>query len=119
MNDDKWLNRAREELTQQSESFDAATLSKLTQARHAALDAVERPRRTRWLLAPALASALAIVAVVGLWNPRTELPTTPIPSTADVVSDIDVLVAEEELELLADLEFYLWLETELPETDAG
>ena len=43
----------------------------------------------------------------------------PAPETAEVVNDIEVLIASEELELLADLEFYLWLETELPATDAG
>ena len=124
MDEERWVERAREALDREAEGLDAATRSRLTRARSAAVEAAGRPARPRWLLAPALATALAVVAVAGFWNRPGEpagAPEDTIPTVAgdQLVADLEILSADEDLELLADLEFYLWLESELTPADAG
>ena len=98
-------------------AIDAATRSKLTQARHRALQELERNRRSSWWLVPgrlAPAGALAAVALAALllvW--RGESP--PVTAGVAPVADLDILLGDEDLEMLGeDLEFYAWLE-EQPE----
>ena len=96
-------------------ALDGATRSRLTQARFRALEelAPVRARSARWLLVPA--GALAAGAAV-VW-----LTVGPGPSannselTAATLSDLEILLSEEDLEMLdEELEFYGWLE-EQPE----
>ncbi len=119
MKDDAWLESVRAQLEQRSEAIDGATQSRLTQARAAAVERTRRPRRRALWLVPMGACAL-LAAVVGT-RLTFELPTGPTaaPTPAAAVSDLEILAAEEDFALLADLEFYLWLEAELPATDAG
>ena len=94
-------------------AVDAATRSRLTQARYRALDEL-RSRPSAWRMALAPAAAAATLAVVG-W-----LVVWQAPPNAGVVQDaslgdLEILLGEEDLEMLdEELEFYGWLE-EQPE----
>ncbi|HEX5047411.1 MAG TPA: hypothetical protein VFX89_09845 [Gammaproteobacteria bacterium] len=104
-------------------AIDAATRSKLTQARHRALQELERKRRSSWWLIPKIKSplapvgalaAVALAALLLVW--RSEPP--PMTAVVAPVADLDILLGDEDLEMLdEDLEFYAWLE-EQPELSA-
>lgn len=104
-------------------AIDAATRSKLTQARHRALQELEHGRRSSWWLVPGIksplapAGALAAVALAALllvW--RGEPP--PMTAVVAPIADLDILLGDEDLEMLdEDLEFYAWLEQQ-PELSA-
>jgi hypothetical protein len=88
--------------------LDARTRSRLTQARHAALDELRRshPFRARWLWAPvggAIAAAAAAI-LIGAW-PGAD-PASP---GAPALEDLETVAGAESLELLQDVEFYTWL----------
>ena len=91
--------------------LDAATRSRLTQARYRALEE-HRPKRSRALsftLVPA--GTLAATALLAWFM----LPQGPVDLQVTSVDDLEILLAEEDLEMLGeDLEFYGWLE-EQPE----
>jgi hypothetical protein len=94
-------------------SLDAATRSRLTQARHRALE--ERPSARaglRWSLVPAGAvAATAAVAWFVVWQGP---PATDSVQTTSL-NDLEILLGEEDIEMLdEELEFYGWLE-EQPE----
>ncbi|MEM9302843.1 MAG: hypothetical protein AAGE01_12060 [Pseudomonadota bacterium] len=118
--DDDFARRARAALDRQADALDGHARSRLTQARHAALDALEdKPRFRALRFAPAFALVLVAVAAVGLLRPQAAVDPAPVPAAAESIADMELLALDTELELLADLEFYLWLEAELPESDAG
>ena len=91
------------------EQLDAATLSRLNQGRHVALEELHRSRRSavwvRWLPATGVAAA-AIVTVMVMRGPNG----VDIPIEPDVAADFEILLEGESLEMLEDLEFYSWLE---------
>jgi hypothetical protein len=95
-------------------ALDAATRSKLTQARHRALEegASARDRGWRSSLVPAgTLAATAIVAWLVVWQAP---PPTPDVSNA-ALPDLEILLGEEDLQMLdEEIEFYGWLE-EQPE----
>ena len=91
------------------EQLDAATLSRLNQGRHAALDELQRSRPSalwvRWLPATGVAAA-AIVTVLVMRGPNgVDIPVEP-----DVAADFEILLEGESLEMFEELEFYSWLE---------
>jgi hypothetical protein len=89
-------------------ALDGATRSRLTQARHCALDEQAHGRDRRWLstLVPAGAvTATALVAWLFVWQPPPEV----VQDAA--LGDLEILLGEEDLEMLdEELEFYGWLE---------
>jgi hypothetical protein len=89
-------------------ALDGATRSRLTQARHRALDEQAHRRDRRWLstLVPAGAvTATALVAWLFVWQPPPEV----VQDAA--LGDLEILLGEEDLEMLdEELEFYGWLE---------
>lgn len=95
-------------------ALDAATRSKLTQARYRALEeqASGRDRGWRSSLVPAgSVAATALVAFLVVWQAT---PPAPVPQTA-VLGDLEILLGEEDLKMLdEEIEFYGWLE-EQPE----
>jgi hypothetical protein len=101
------------------ERLDGATLSRLAQARAAAVNAAQGRHRLPWLgsrgltgLAAAAALALAIAFLPG----RTPAPTDSLTA----FDDLDILL-EEELELFEELDFYAWLDAQTgadPSADA-
>ena len=90
------------------ERLDAATLSRLNQSRHAALEQLHSGRTMgawgRWVPITGVAAA-ALITVMVVRGPQPEdLPTAS-------VTDFEILLDGESLEMLEELEFYSWLET--------
>ncbi len=98
------------------DDIDGATRAKLRAARERALEELRpRPRLggpRLWI--PALAAA-ALVALVTL--PIMERNGTSVETGFETMAaaDLEILLGEEELEMLAELEFYEWLELEAPD----
>ncbi len=92
--------------------LDAATLSRLNQGRHRALDHA-RGRRSgvavlqRW--APVTGLAAAAVVAVAVWTTNDQ----PVPSSAPTAAtDLEIILEFDEFEMLEDLEFYSWIDLE-------
>jgi hypothetical protein len=122
MNDkskEEFERKTRELFDAEVAGLDAATRSKLNHARQRALTELDRSGFTllRTPLPQAAAAAIAVAAVGGLLFLRGGVET-PIP-TADVsvASDIEILLAEDDIEFLEEIEFYAWLEAQ-PEFEA-
>jgi len=112
--DQQLMQRSRQALDRTIEEMDAATLSRLNRIRHEALSQANNTTHRGWLMAGALATACVLVIATGL--ALRGPTTTPEPIEVAVESpldDLDLLSSNEDLEMLADLEFYAWLETEL------
>jgi len=101
--------RAREVLEESTARLDGRTLSRLTQARHAALGQLQRPVRQRWFAwIPAGAAAAAALAVI-MWSGQgTESGSEPALSLSPA-EDLEMLAdAPEFVDEGEDLEFYEW-----------
>jgi hypothetical protein len=111
MNEERWLETIRTQLDADARALDAATASKLTQARARAV--AERPR-ARWLrvLVPAFGVAAAFALALPLWRHADPAP----PATN--ADSFELLVAGDDVALYDDLEFYAWLGAE-GDADAG
>lgn len=102
------------------ERLDGETRVRLAQARARAVEAAEAGRPA-WILGPSRlvpiggVAAAALVAVL-IW-PGTEAPVGP--EQAAVVTDLDLLLEGENIDLFEELEFYAWLleQPELLESD--
>jgi hypothetical protein len=96
------------------ERLDARTRSRLTQARNRALEEVTKGAvQRRWLWAPAGGLlAAALVAAVMLWP---GVGRAPLEAGAMPLEDFDIVADSENLELLQDMEFYVWLQDQAPE----
>jgi hypothetical protein len=92
--------------------LDAATRSRLTRARYRALEEL-KPRRSRaWGFTLVPAGTLAAVALVAWF---VQQPPVVDGLQDESLGDLEILLAEEDLEMLdEDLDFYGWLE-EQPE----
>jgi hypothetical protein len=107
--DSGFEKRTREVLDESASRLDGRSLSKLTQARHAALEQLQRPARSRWwFFAPAGAAAAVAVLAVMTWTggtrPTVTAPVAALNEDLEFLSDADAeIVAEGE-----DLEFYEW-----------
>ena len=92
------------------ERLDAATLSQLNRRRQAALaeigDAAPDRAWLRWAPLTGVAAA-AVVAVVVL---RTPAGLNDVPVASDDVTDFEILLGEDNLEMIEDLEFYSWID---------
>lgn len=103
------------------EGMDAHTRSRLTQARHAAVAALAQRRepfiRRWWLPAAGLATA-ASVAVIVMLNLNSAANQQQLAAASLAVEDIDILSGAENIELLEDMEFYAWLESESDQSEA-
>lgn len=101
--------------------------ARLRRSRRRVLAAVNRRRRFGWSTLAAAAS-LALVALVSLPLVMGPEPGEPEDGTrmaaqdeATAVSDLEILLAGEDLGFYAELDFYVWLEAALPreQPDAG
>ncbi len=94
--------------------LDADTRSRLTRARHHALEELAPAKaRWRWSFAPAggVAVAAALAALLFV-HPR---PQTETALQSSPLGDLEILLSDEDLQMLdEDIEFYGWLE-EQPE----
>lgn len=98
------------------DALDAATLSKLNRSRHAALAELQRPRRqwSRWMPATGAVAAI-LVAVLVLQNPTTIEDVAAVST----VTDMEILLGEDSIEMLEELEFYSWIDIAASEGDVG
>lgn len=128
--DERLARDAQRLLRQGADELDAHTLSRLNRARQSALAEYDRhgarPSRLRsWQagLGAAAVCATAVIAVA-LWVGRipgtaSPGPAAPINSGAEPASDLEVVLVEDDnLEMIEDLEFYDWLETDPAVDDA-
>ncbi len=100
--------QARALLERKVENIDAATRSRLNRIRQQALEHA-RGRRRQWLPAGLVAATAALVLTLAV-----VLRTSPPPDAEPApLEDLDLLASSESLDMLADLEFYVWLEGEL------
>jgi hypothetical protein len=106
--EERFAEQAKALFDNSVERLDAATLSRLNQGRHVALDALQGNRATatwgRWLPITGVAAA-ALVTVMLVRGPD---PVTP---PADSVADFEILFEGENLAMYEELEFYSWLES--------
>lgn len=94
------------------DDIDGATRSRLTQARHRALDALptRRAKTLRWLPAGAVAAAVVMAWVL--------VGSDPSGVSQPEAVELEILMAEDELEMFEELEFYAWID-EVEELQGG
>ena len=110
-NDEREFSAAARRLFDESvDNLDAATLSRLNRGRQAALaEAATGPKRwLQWAPAGGLAAATALAFV--LWSGNSQIAEFEPPAA---VSDMEILLTEDSLEMIEDLEFYSWMEFEV------
>jgi hypothetical protein len=125
--EDDFVERAEALLQAEAEALDAATRSRLNRARQSALAELGKNSRAsggRWNWMPAGGLALVSVLVAIVWlggdqpvelAPRAGLSGGALPvsavSIAPAAGELEVLMADEDFEMLQDLEFYNWLQS--------
>ena len=107
--------RTRALLEESSGRLDGRTLSRLTQARHAALDQQRKPARAPWWRwsVPAGAAAAAVLAVV-IWVGHP--PAVEGPVSLKSVDDFELLTDADAPDFVddgEDVEFYEWASGEM------
>lgn len=107
IDNDDFAAQAKGAFDDSVERLDAAALSRLNQGRHAALEQLHGARTAgvwgSWVPLTGVAAA-ALIAVMVVRGPESvDLPTA-------LVTDFEILLEGENLEMLEDLEFYSWLE---------
>jgi len=101
--DQQFQNQIKQTLDRQS--VNPETENALRKARQAALAQAPDGGMPRWL--PATAVACLLMIVVGVLVTGGDHPDALPPITAD---ELAVIASEDELELLEELEFYIWFE---------
>jgi hypothetical protein len=101
--------RSRELFKESVARIDARTRSRLTQARHAAVEAsaASHPASWRWArYTPAVGFAAALVLGVAIWMNHPQLSSGEGASPIEV---IDMVASNEEFDLIdEDIDFYNW-----------
>ena len=100
----EFTENVKQALDDQAEQLDSMTLRRLSQARIQAVESVERRHKHYWKPVTAFAFSLLLVLAVVLWPQQQGL--NEFTST---VEDLDLLVADDSLQLYEELEFYQWL----------
>ena len=104
--------RTQEVLEESAARLDGRTLSRLTQARHAALDRLQQPARHWWRsYVPAGAAAAVAVLAVVMWSGNPAVETSLTPQGTSPVEDIELLADADAPDFVddgEDLEFYEW-----------
>jgi hypothetical protein len=108
--DETFLQQSKKLLDESVDSLDAATLSRLNQARQKALNIRLGTRRTNHFLTArtgAVFASFAVAAVVVLiWTSANQQQPAVV---AQQYEDLEMLTADADLDLLEDLEFVSWL----------
>ena len=109
--DEPWVERAVALLDESADALDAATLSRLNRARHAALSQ-GRGVSSRWTMGIGLAgAALALMLAFGLGQ-RQALQSVKEPVAVEQTGDADALASDDNLDLYENLDFYAWLDAQ-------
>jgi len=108
-NEDLSADKARELFDESVSRLDAATLSRLNKGRHDALERLQHARLAqqwrRWVPATGIAAAVLLTVMVTRGPGMIVAPDVPA-----TVTDFEILMDEEGLEMLEDLEFYSWID---------
>jgi hypothetical protein len=104
-----FLEKVRKELDAGAEELDGETLVRLRQARCKAVEGAGRrgwwrAAVPRWVTAGGLAAAAVLVVAVSIWFSASN-ERFPVRQAEDV----EMLTAQENLDISRDLEFYRWL----------
>ena len=115
--DEEFMQQAGELLRERANNLDAATRSKLNQARQRALDELDRKQRrpkSIWLPVGAMAAMALLAAGLSLdllkLGSNGQPVSVPAAQTEAQVPDLELMFAEESLEMMEEMDFYLWLE---------
>jgi hypothetical protein len=109
--------QAKELFDDSVEKLDAASLSRLNQGRHKALEELQRTGAVHWgRWAPAAGVAAAAVVAVVVMNGQVGVEASTDPVTA---SDFEMLLEADSLEMLEDLEFFSLLDAVDTETNGN
>ena len=112
--DEAFVRQLKSVLDAGNAHLDGHVRSRLTRARHAALEQA-RPAPAFWARqwAPAAGVAAAAVLAVLLW-PGARQSSTIDAQVVDEAgpNDLEIVFAEENLDLLEDLDFYEWVDAE-------
>ncbi len=97
------------------DELDAATLSTLNQSRQRALAGVHAQPTPwlRWVPAAGMAAAALLAVMVILPDPAN------IQALPAAVTDMEILLGEDSIEMLEDLEFYTWIDMLEQDNDVG
>lgn len=104
------------------ERLDGRTRSKLTQARHAAVEELRQQRGRPWRRAWVPLSGVTAAAVLAIWMTVGPLGRDTGSEVPEVSLDEFELVAESpSIDLLEDVEFYAWIaqQSVRPENSSG
>jgi hypothetical protein len=111
----EFTRRIKQRLEAEIQNLDAATLARLGRARAQAVAMAAGKQQATWQWRPdrfGMATAAAVVAAL-IWQ-LYPLPTHDLP-VADMEDDLEILIANDEMNFYADMEFLIWLEQQ----DAG
>lgn len=113
--DEQFAQEAKALFDDSVDKLDAATLSTLNQGRHRALEEGRSPRAEwmRWAPAAGVATAVLIGVMVTLPQPG-EVEVMP-----EAMTDMEILLGEDSLEMYEELEFYSWLDVADELDDVG
>lgn len=113
--DDKFAREAKSLFDASVDELDAATLSTLNQGRHQALaKATAQPEQwLRWVPAAGIAAATLLAVMVILPGP------TGVEVAPATLTDMDILLDEDSIEMFEDLEFYTWIDMLEQDNDVG
>ncbi len=111
---EQFTNKAKQLFDDSVDGLDAETLSRLNRNRQAALESATGSRSAwvTWAPASGLAAA-AVLAVVVMQSPQQ----IEAPPGGDV-TDFEILMSEDSLEMLEELEFFDWMDSLEPGADA-
>lgn len=123
-NEKDFLQQTRKLLDDSADSLDAATLSRLNQARHKALQHHASGHRSRLLFSPVgtvtLMAGFAVAAIaVVLWTVVPQQLEQQRMARLQQYEDMEMLLSGADLELLEDMEFISWLVDEDTATQGG
>ncbi len=102
-------SRTRVVFDASDDALDGRTRSKLTRARHAAIEELRHSARRPWQRASVALGGLS-AAVLAVWVAVGQF--TPATPAEIVLDDIELVADAPSLELLEEVEFYAWVARE-------
>lgn len=112
-------DRTREALNQSADQLDARIRSRLTQARFAAVEEARKQRTPfAWRMWIPIGGAAAAALAVLVWSGGlrqlgpTQSGLSGVAQVQSPFADLDIIAAEENLEMMEEIEFYSWLDTQ-------
>ena len=101
--DEAFVDKVRQQLAAHADAVDDLTAARLAQARQRALQAEHAPRRWKPVAGIAAAAAALVLTVLVVMQPVQQEN-----------ADWEMWVAQDDIEVIEELEFYAWLEATQP-----